>query len=33
MATTRKTITDKVTEKAGETFKFPVTFKEFSKNE
>jgi hypothetical protein len=32
MATTKKSITDKVTEQAGETFKFPVTFKEFSKN-
>jgi len=32
MATAKKSITDKVTEQAGETFKFPVTFKEFSKN-
>ena len=32
MATTKKSITDKVTEQAGETFKFQVTFKEFSKN-
>jgi hypothetical protein len=32
MATSKKSITDKITDKATDSIKLPVTFKEFSKN-